>query len=276
MTGPADLSDDGLVAHALAVHLLAGDDREVYDACVAELGRRGHAGIRTRALDLLADARPHGRALGADVLGAMARFGGASEGDGVGPALVELVGSEADPLVLDSAVAALGLLGDQAALPTVLAMAAHPSYRVRGSVARALPSLVGEGAVIAEGDPVLDALLALSVDGDAEVRNWATFGLGSRLAGDGPAVRAALDARLTDPDDDTRAEALVGLARRHVPGLVPAVVAALSADAVGRLAVEAARELAAPELRPALEGLVGWWDVDLDLLEAALQACAPV
>ncbi|QXC62131.1 HEAT repeat domain-containing protein [Aquihabitans sp. G128] len=276
MTGPADLSDDELVAHALAVHLLAGDDREVYDGCVAELQHRGTAGIRDRATDLLGDARPQARALGADVLGRLGEADGSPFASTSVPRLLALLGGgEADPLVIDSTAAALGFLGDEAALEPLLALVDHPSFRVRGSVARALPSLVGEGAVLDARDPVLRALLELTTDPDAEVRNWATFGLGSRLAADGPEVRAALQARLLDGDDDTHAEALIGLVRRDVPGLVSAIQADLEAEAVGRLAVEAAREAADPALRPALEGLVGWWDVDVDLLEAALVACAP-
>ena len=53
MGGPAGLSDDDLVAHALAVHVLSGDDTEVYDACVAELQRRGSVVIRDRALGVM-------------------------------------------------------------------------------------------------------------------------------------------------------------------------------------------------------------------------------
>ena len=58
------------------------------------------------------------------------------------------------------------------------------------------------------------ALIELSSDPDYDVRNWATFGLGSQIDTDTPAIREALWARLEEPEDEVRGEAWVGLARR--------------------------------------------------------------
>lgn len=60
----------------------------------------------------------------------------------------------------------------------------------------------------------INKLIQLSRDTDREVRNWATFGLGSQVDTDIPAIREALFARREEKDDEIRAEALVGLARR--------------------------------------------------------------
>lgn len=267
MSGPGELSDDDLVAHALAVHVLSGDDIEVYNACVAELQRRGTAPIGDRALELLADARPEARALGADVLAHYAAE------TALAP-LLALAQQETDPLVLDSAVGALGQIGEETALPVVLAAAADGSYRVRSAAAKALPRLGGMGART-EQDPLVMALIALTADEDQEVRNWAAFGLGSQLDIDGSAIRDVLRRLLGDPDEDTRAEAMVGLARRQDPAVIPVVAAALEAEEVGRLAVTAAEFLASPALLAGLRGLAGWWDVDAELLAAATRACDP-
>ncbi len=267
MSGPAELSDDDLVAHALAVHVLSGDDTEVYDACVAELQRRGTAPIGDRALGLLADARSEARALGADVLGHFAA-------DTSLAPLLALADQETEPLVLDSVVGALGQISDQAALPVVLTAAGHASYRVRSAAAKALPALWGTDE-LGEQDPIVLALIALTNDEDQEVRNWATFGLGSQVSVDGNSVRGVLRGLLNDPDDDTRAEAMVGLARRQDPEVTPVVVAALAAEEVGRLTVEAAEFLASPALLCGLRGLEEWWDVDEELLAAATRACDP-
>ena len=275
MGGPAGLSDDDLVAHALAVHVLSGDDTEVYDACVAELQRRGSVVIRDRALGLLADERAEARALGADVLAQLGKAAGTLHLEAsVGP-LLALAAVEADPLVLDSVVGALGHLGDQRALAVVLAASGNPSYRVRSAAAKALPELADLG-FLDEDHPIVTALITLTADEEHEVRNWATFGLGALVRVDGSRTRAVLAGILDDPDDDTRAEALAGLARRRDPAVIAAVAAGLEAGEVGRLGVSAAALLSSSVLLAGLQGLVGWWDVDESLLVTALRNCDPV
>jgi hypothetical protein len=58
-------------------------------------------------------------------------------------------------------------------------------------------------------------LIELSADPDADIRDWATFGLAQQIGTNTREVREALYARVEDEDDDTRAEALMGLARRR-------------------------------------------------------------
>lgn len=83
----------------------------------------------------------------------------------------------------------------------------------------------------------------------------------------------ALAERLADPDDDTRGEALVGLARRKDQRVVSALLAELTSGDVGRLAIEAAELIAVPELQPHLLSLQEWWDIDCELLDRAIRAC---
>jgi HEAT repeat protein len=92
---------------------------------------------------------------------------------------------------------------------------------------------------------------------------------------DTPTLREALFERLTDSDDDTRGEAMVGLANRRDRRVVPAIAKELASDCVGSLAVEAAGIIAAPELHPELIALREWWDVNDRLLVDAIQACSP-
>lgn len=119
------------------------------------------------------------------------------------------------------------------------------------------------------------ALIELSADDNDHVRDWATFGIGQMLDVDSVAVRDALMRRLDDRHDDTRFEGLVGLARRRDRRAVPVTLAALQAETVFTLAVEAAAYLADDRLLPALEALRAWWDVDLGLLESAITSCDP-
>ena len=117
--------------------------------------------------------------------------------------LAEIVGP-ADVQVLAAACLALGHLNDTRAISSLAALRAHPDPDVRFAVALGLS---GHNT-----DEAVTTLIDLSVDADAQVRNWATFGLGQQVDRDTPAIRAALTARLTDPNLDTRQEAYANLA----------------------------------------------------------------
>ena len=92
---------------------------------------------------------------------------------------------------------------------------------------------------------------------------------------DTPALRDALAGRLADEDDDARCEAMVGLARRGDPRVIPPLLKALASESVWALEVEAASLIGDPRLYPELVALRGWWDVDEELLEGAILACSP-
>ena len=84
-----------------------------------------------------------------------------------------------------------------------------PTTRTRTSARRSRSRSAGAPATA-----VLDALIALSGDAEDDVRDWATFALGTLAEADDPALRDALAARLDDPDEATRLEAVHGLAVR--------------------------------------------------------------
>jgi HEAT repeat protein len=145
----------------------------------------------------------------ADVLGAVACVDPTSA-SAIADTLIPRLHVEHDASVLDSVITALGHAGDSRARAGVVKHADHPDERVRLAVAWSLPSLgLDEGS--------LAAMRRLSSDPEAQVRDWATFGLAESDARDA-ATTEALAARSADPHDDTRAEAILGLARRHDPG----------------------------------------------------------
>jgi HEAT repeat protein len=77
-------------------------------------------------------------------------------------------------------------------------------------------------------------LITLSADPEIPVRDWATFGLAVQIDTDTPEIRAALRARLDDPDCDTAGEAMVGLARRKDAQVVAPLLEFLQASAPAR------------------------------------------
>ncbi len=158
--------------------------------------------------------------------------------------LLAEVGGPADAHVLAATCIALGHLHDPRAIPAVAALRGHPEPEVRYAVVH--------GLLEHDMDEAVAALIVLSTDADAQVRDWATFGLGQQITRDTPVVRAALTARLTDPDRDTREEALCGLVRRGDVAGTEALVAALLADGPSPVLLEAAILAASPALCPAL------------------------
>jgi len=190
------------------------------------------------------------RALGADILG---RLVGPAPGcrAPVLEALLAALAVERAPAPLASIVAGLGHVGDPGIVGKVFGLADHPNPEVRLAVAFTVATVSPQPLA----PQARTALIMLSRDDDPEVRDWATFGLGTLSDADGPDVRAALLARAEDAYHEARAEALFGLAVRHDPRAVPHLIRALQSPLVGDLEVEAAAASADPRLLPALWAL---------------------
>ena len=188
-----------------------------------------------------ADARE--RELGVDML-AQGQRGRKSFQAEVVATLLALLADETEPRVLASLGFALGHRRDARAIEPLVRLGQHPDPDVRFAVVHGLSGYEDERAIA--------ALIELSRDLDDDVRDWATFGLGSLVALDTPALRDALAARLSDPDDDTRGEALVGLARRRDPRAIEPLLRELAdPDPLG-YALDAAEELPHPAVAEAL------------------------
>jgi HEAT repeat protein len=190
------------------------------------------------------------RALGGDVLGRLVGIE-PKTGPAVVQALLAAIAVEQDPAPLASIVAALGHVGDAATLGRIFPLAEHPSPEVRLAVAFAVATISPQPL----STEARIALLRLSRDADPEVRDWATFGLGTLSDADGPDIRAALLARAEDANRDARAEALFGLAVRRDMRAVPHLIRALQSPFVGGLEVDAAAAYGDPRLLPALWAL---------------------
>jgi len=203
--------------------------------------------VLAASLGLIADERPRARALGADIMGRLADLDPGAR-PAISEALLERLAVETEPAAVASVVAALGHVADPAPLPRVVALAGHEDPAVRLAVAFAVAS-IGPQPLPREAR---HALIRLSGDDEPEVRDWATFGLGTLSGDDGPEVRAALLARTHDPCRAARAEALFGLAVRRDPRAVPHLIQALGSPAVDCLELDAAAEAADPRLLPVL------------------------
>jgi len=198
------------VAESAERALSLDDDSARWDIVAKLQADPGHAAFDA-AERLCGAGEAKQRLMGADILGQVGftREGGARVGpfrDEAMRVLLDLVEREEDPEVLESVCTAFGHLNDPRAIGPLVRLRTHPDADIRFSVAFGLLALPEREA--------LDALIQLSADPDVSVRDWATFGLGRQNEEDFPELREALVARIDDPDEQTRAEALYGLAVR--------------------------------------------------------------
>ena len=237
--------------------LHAREDRATFEA-VAAVARSGRAEARAFACDVLGQ------------LGHPARD--ESEllpfRDETIPVLLECARADAVALV-EAAVVALGhqrLHGHETELVDLVT---HPDADVRQALAFALG---GE-----ESDAAVNALVRLSEDADADVRDWATFALGTMSERTDAVIVEALARRLSDPDEDTRGEAVSGLAVRGDPRVASIVLERLSSGPWTATDLEAAAAYGDPAFLPALRECrkdVGDEDDSLGrLIDRAIAAC---
>jgi HEAT repeats len=151
-----------------------------------------------------------------------------------------------DAGVLVDALHAMAHTKDLRQVDIALGLSKHPLPRVRYATTHML--IAGK-----EDARVMAALITLSADTDASTRDWATFGLAQQMKDcDTPEMREAFVARLDDPDKETRAEAILGLALRKDLRVVQSLIDALGDDEPSWANYKAAWALASPALCPAL------------------------
>ena len=192
---------------------------------VTELHKRADEATFQAASALVASPDPVVRGLGVDVLAqAGAYLNVPTEARPFRSETVQLLLDrlqvEGDPDVLESIAVAFGHLRDSRSIPALRDLRQHSDERVRHGVVFGLMGV--------DEDLAVQTLIELSTDESADVRDWATFGLGVQIKRDDPEVRAALLDRIDDPDDDTREEAIRGLAMRGDRRVIPALLHELS------------------------------------------------
>jgi HEAT repeat protein len=150
--------------------------------------------------------------------------------------IATMLENEKDLEALGSEISALGHLSTANAVPLILRYLDHRNRDVRFAVTCALGCFPNE-------PPSVEGLLKLTSDEDAEVRDWAVFGLGVLGDADSPEIRKALLRCLDDPDEDVREEAAVGLGKRQDQRLIPKLQAMLDAPRLTIRVAEAAAAL---------------------------------
>jgi HEAT repeat protein len=253
------------VDELFAVALCEPDEGLNWDA-KGVLQRRGSREILDRAIQLCTSFCALERRTGADILAQLGSLGRAFPEICL-RTLLEMLACESQGDVLNSILVALAHQHRAESVLPAFRFRLHADAEVRYGVVHVL---------IGRTEPLAVAgLIELTRDPVADVRDWATFGLGTQSDLDTPEIRECLLERLTDPDDNTRCEALVGLAQRRDRRVLPALSRELKSEFVQVIAVEAASLIADPQLYPDLVALEGRWVADKQLLEDAIAACSP-
>jgi len=206
----------------------------IYWDAMRELHRRGTVEVFNAAKSLCESPCPVEQRIGCVIL---AQLGGSESpfASRSFPLVVSVMERVENLDTLASALCALGWFGDPRGVSHVLPYLDHPDSDIRYWVTHALTAL-------REDQRSIDGLIHLSSDAAAEVRDWATCGLGSLIDRDSPAIREALIARLGDLDDIVRGEALVGLAKRQDSRVIEPLRQALEARTFSKTANDYAGE----------------------------------
>jgi HEAT repeat protein len=186
-------------------------DPGAYRLMVQALQERVDAFLLVELGDLCAHGGPAERTLAADVL-SQSYIEEKQEIEECSRILMKLLKREVEPPVLACAGRALGQLHSPTAVIPLARLRRHPAASVRFA---AVHGLLYQSSALA-----INTLIELSADPDRDVRNWATFGLGSVSKADSPRIREALLKRLDDVDGEIRGEAMLGLALRREVRLI--------------------------------------------------------
>ncbi len=263
---PVHPKDDPRSVNELISAALSEPDENLAWYAIGALHWRGSREVLDEASRLCRSFCTMERGLAADIL-AQLGYPDRSFPEECVRLLLDMLKIERVLRVLPTILIALGHSRKPEVIAAISSFRRHEAADVRYGVVQALLGC--------EDPRAIDTLIDLSTYDDDDVRNWAIFGLGTQVDVDTPELRKALAARLDDPDDDTRCEAIVGLARRRDRHMLPVLRRVLTSRSVSNLEVEAASLIGDPELHPLLLALREWWDIDQKVLDEAIQACAP-
>lgn len=190
-------------------------------------------------------------------------------------ALAEMAKTERHIAILTQIAYALGKPYLKEATKPLMELARHDDVNV---VFAAVQSF---NAIDKVPEYAIKRLIQLTSSKDADVRNWATFQLGTQMSDvHREDITEALRARLRDRHNETRCEAFRGLAYRSDPaGIEPLrdwLLKKAKTDRVMSLEVEAAGAYGSPQLYESLQVATKsiFWK-DSDLMKWAMARCSP-
>lgn len=209
---------------------------------VRELRSRANVSIFNKCVKLIKSPKPKQRTIAINVLSQL------------GPTprpffkqsrqlFFDILRKEKNKEVLLSVLAAIGHNNDN--LPStetaiLTSFKSNKDENVRKALVFALLSVENKSAI--------DTLIHLTADKSSDIRNWATFGIGSQIEKDNKAIREALWQRVNDKHRETKLEAIAGLAKRKDSRIKEIIKKELLKGEPGALLVDAINDLNDKEL----------------------------
>ena len=187
--------------------LLKNKTSENYWKYISELRKRKTEDVFDKAVELTKSEVSKEKIIGINIL---AQFGYPRlHLKEILSTLFKLLKTETDKNVISSLLYAIGHNNEKLTEKQIESIAPyknHKSVNVRHSLVSSLLAI--------EKTEAVNILIKLSKDKDSDVRDWATFGLGTQIELDNELIREALWNRTNDKDEGTRDEAFFGLAKR--------------------------------------------------------------
>lgn len=204
---------------------------------IHELRRRGSKDIYSCSKKLCKSKDFKEKTIGIDIL---AQFGSPNliHSKEVTQLLLQMLKKEKDPRILNSLLVSLGHNNKNIKskdIDFLNSFQTHENSDVRYGLVFALLGKEYKNAIT--------TLITMSKDKSKLVRDWATFGLGTQIEKNSKIIRDALWSRVIDDDQDTRLEAIVGLAKRQDPKIKDVIIEELKNGEYGTLLFEAVLEI---------------------------------
>ena len=150
-----------------------------------------------------------------------------------------LLKTDKDKNVISSILYAIGHNNDnltEKQIDIVCSFKNHKSVNVRHGLVSAILAI--------DKTKPINTLIQLTKDKDSDIRDWATFGIGTQIETDNLIIRETLWERINDSDENTRFEAIIGLAKRKDQKIKDIIKnELLKIDEFGSLILEAIEEL---------------------------------
>jgi hypothetical protein len=234
----------------LFFRLLNNKSDKTYWENIRELRSRDNVNVFDTCAKLIKSSKPNERIIGIDILAQL----------GLTPRpfyreskkiFFEVLRKEKNPKALLSVLYAIGHNNEKLKSDEITLLASFKGNTDEG-VRQGLVSAL----LAVDNKLAIDTLIHLTSDKISHIRDWATFGIGTQIRKDNKDIRKALWARINDKDNDTRYEAIVGLANRKDKNIFDVIKTEFEKPNFGAALFEAISAIKAKEYLPKLKTLL--------------------